>query len=52
MINIHDVYWNAAKQILQNIYQIPPVYNYRCRNYESFAEFKMNLDAKRLYFDR
>lgn len=23
MTNVHDVYWGAAKQILQNIYQIP-----------------------------
>ena len=23
MTNVHDVYWGAAKKILQNIYQIP-----------------------------
>lgn len=75
--NIHDVYWNAAKMILQNITKIPDstitdvasfcyvstaTISRLCRklNYESFAEFKMdvsmnlsyfNQDAERLQFD-
>lgn len=75
--NIHDVYWSAAKMILQNITKIPEstitdvasfcyvstaTISRLCRklNYESFAEFKMdvsmnlnyfNQDAERLQFD-
>lgn len=75
--SIHDVYWSAAKKILENINKIPDstivdvaefcyvsiaTISRLCRklNYESFADFKMdvtmnlnyfNQDAERMQFD-
>lgn len=67
--NVHDVYWNAAKMILQNINKIPQstivdvaefcyvstaTISRLCRklNYESFADFKMDVTMNLNYFNQ
>ena len=65
--NVNDVYANAARKILQNIYLIPEctitdvadlcfvstaTISRLCRklNYESFADFKMDVTMNLNYF--
>lgn len=67
--NVNDVYANAARKILQNIYLIPEctitdvadlcfvstaTISRLCRklNYESFADFKMDVTMNLNYFNR
>ena len=67
--SINDVYANAARKILQNIYVIPgstitdvaelcfvstATISRLCRklNYESFADFKMDITMNLNYFNR
>jgi DNA-binding MurR/RpiR family transcriptional regulator len=67
--NVHDVYWNAAKKILENINKIPDstivdvsefcyvsiaTISRLCRklNYDSFADFKMDVTMNLNYFNQ